>query len=113
MQKTLFYIVASEKERDRAVMGLNIARRSHEFKRFADVKVILQGSSQKILFDEDKNVKETVDYLIANKVIDSACTFIAKTLSIEEQIQKRGVELKPSGERMSALVNDGYIPLVF
>lgn len=113
MQKALFYIVASEKERDRAVLALNIARRSHEFKRFADVKVIMQGSSQKLIFDEDKNVKENVDYLISNKVIDSACTFMAKNLSIEEQIQKRGVELKPSGERMSALVNDGYIPLVF
>jgi hypothetical protein len=113
MQKALFYIVASENERERAVIALNMARRAHEFKRFADVKIIMQGSSQKLLLDEDKNVKENIDYLISNNVIDSACTFIAKNLSIEEKIQSRGVELKPAGERLSAFVNDGYVPLVF
>lgn len=113
MQKALFYIVAGENERERAMMGLNIAKRSYENKRFADVKVIMQGTSQKLIFDEDKDVSEIVNYLITNKVMDSACTFIAKKLSVEEQIQKKGVELKPSGERMAALVNDGYIPFVF
>ena len=113
MQKALFYIVAGENEKERAMLGLNVAKRSHEFKRFADVKVIIQGSSQKLLFDEDKNVKEVVDYLIGNRVIDSACTFVAKRLSIEEKVQGRGIELKPSGERLSALVNDGYIPITF
>lgn len=113
MQKALFYIVASENERGRAIMGLNVAKRSHENKRFADVKVIIQGASEKLIIDEDKNVKEIIDYLIANRIMDSACSFIAKNLSIEEPILKRGVELKPAGERLSALVNDGYIPLVF
>ncbi len=113
MQKALFYIVAGENEKERAMLGLNVAKRSHEFKRFADVKVIIQGSSQKLLFDEDKNVKEVVDYLIGNRVIDSACTFVAKKLSIEEKVQGRGIELKPSGERLSAFVNDGYIPITF
>lgn len=94
-------------------MGLQVARRSFEFKRFADVKVILQGPSEKLLLDKDPDVKEIVDYLITNKLIDSACSFIAKKLDIEEPILKRGVELKPSGERMSSYVNEGYIPLVF
>ncbi len=113
MQKTLFYVIAGENEKERAIMAINMARRAHEFKRFADVKMILQGSSQKLIIDEDKNVKENVDYLIANNVIDSACSFIAKNLSIEDKIQSRGVELKPAGERLSAFVNDGYVPLVF
>lgn len=113
MQKALFYIVAGENERNKAIMGLNVAKRSHEFKRFADVKVILQGPSEKLILDEDEKVKEIMDYLIGNKIIDSACSFMAKNFSIEEPIIKRGVELKPSGERLSALVNDGYIPLTF
>ncbi len=113
MQKALFYIVAGENEKERAMLGLNVAKRSHEFKRFADVKVIIQGSSQKLIFDEDKDVKELIDYLIGNKIIDSACTFVAKKLSIEEKVQGRGVVLKPSGERVAAFVNEGYVPLVF
>lgn len=113
MQKALFYIVAGENERSRAIMGLHVAKRSFEFKRFADVKVIIQGPSQKLLLDEDPEVQQIVDYLIRNKIIDSACSNIAKKMSIEEPILKKGVELKPSGERMAALVNEGYIPMVF
>lgn len=113
MQKALFYIIAGANDRDRAIMGLNVAKRSHEFKRFADVKVIIQGPNEKLIIDQDKNVKDLIDYLIANRIIDSACTFFAKNLSIEEPIQKRGVELKPAGERLSALVNDGYVPITF
>ena len=40
MKKTLFYIVTGEM--DKARMGLMVARRAAEFKRFGDVKVILQ-----------------------------------------------------------------------
>lgn len=113
MQKTLFYIVAGENERGRAIMGLNVAKRSFEFKRFADVKVILQGPSEKLLIDEDKEVRDIVKYLITNKLIDSACSFMAKKLDIEEPIVKLGVELKPSGERLAAYVNEGYVPITF
>lgn len=113
MQKTLFYIVAGENERDRALMGLNVARRSFEFKRFADVKVILQGPSEKLLIDEDEEVRKVVKYLITNRLIDSACSFMAKKLEIEEPITKLGVELKPSGERLAAYVNEGYVPITF
>lgn len=113
MQKALFYIVAGENERSRAIMGLHVAKRSHEFKRFADVKVIIQGPSEKLIFDEDPEVKQIIDYLIVNGNMDSACSNIAKNLKIEEPILKKGVLLKPSGERLASLVNDGYIPLVF
>ncbi len=113
MQKALFYIVAGENERGRAIMGLHVARRAHEFKRFADVKVIIQGPSERLIVDEDSEVKELVSYLIKNKVVDSACSVIAKRLDIEEPILKRGVELKPSGERLASYVNEGYVPLIF
>lgn len=113
MQKALFYIVAGEDEGKRAVMGLTMAKRSHEFKRFADVKVIMQGTNEKLIIEKDPSVKEVVDYLIQNNVIDSACKFIAEQLEIGQPIIDRGVELKPAGERMSSLVNDGYIPIVF
>lgn len=113
MQKTLFYIIAGENEKSRAVMGLNVAKRAFEFKRFADVKVILQGPSEKLIVSDEPEVKEILDYLIVNKVIDSACTFFAKNLQLEEPILKKGVELKPSGERLAALVNNGYVPIVF
>lgn len=113
MQKTVFYIIAGENDSRRAIMGLNVAKRAVEFKRFADVKVILQGPSEKLIVSEEPEVREILDYLITNKAIDSACTFFAKNLQLEEPIQKRGVELKPSGERLAAFVNDGYVPIVF
>lgn len=113
MEKALFYIIAGENDKSRAVMGLNVAKRAVEFKRFADVKVLLQGPSQKLIVSEEPEVKEILDYLINNKAIDSACSFIAKNLQIEEPILKKGVELKPAGERLAALVNDGYVPIVF
>ncbi len=113
MQKALFYIIAGENERGRAIMGLHVAKRSFEFKRFADVKVIIQGPSERLILDEDPEVKDLINYLIKNRLIDSACSNIAKKLDIEEPILKRGVELKPSGERMASYVNEGYIPLIF
>ncbi len=113
MAKALFYIIAGENEKSRAVMGLNMAKRAFEFKRFDEVKVLLQGPSEKLIIDEAPEVKEIVDYLIKNKVIDSACKFIAENLSIVEPILKRGVDLKPAGERLSALVNSGFVPLIF
>lgn len=113
MQKVLFYIVAGENDRGRAIMGLTVARRSFEYKRFADVKVILQGPSEKLLLDEDEEVQKVVNYLISNKLIDSACTFYAKKMEIEASLEKIGVELKPSGERLSSYINEGYVPLTF
>lgn len=113
MQKALFYIVAGENEKDRAIMGLQVARRSFEFKRFGDVKVIIQGPSEKLLIDEDREVKKVVDYLMSNRLLDSACSMFAEKLGISESIANRGVELKPSGEQMAIYVNDGYIPLIF
>lgn len=113
MEKALIYIISGENDRMRAIMGLNVARRAHEFKRFSEVKVIIQGPQERLIFDEDPKVKETVDYLISNHVMDSACAFFAESLSIEEPIKARGVELKPSGERMAQLVNDGFIPISF
>lgn len=113
MKKALFYIIAGEDDLKRAIMGLNVARRSHEFKRFEDVKVILQGPSEKLVFDETPEVRSVIDYLITNKLIDSACSNFAKKASMDESIVARGVELKPSGERLAAFVNDGYIPISF
>lgn len=113
MQKALFYIIAGENDMGKAIMGLNVARRSHEFKRFEDVKVILQGPSERLVFDEKPEIKSVVDYLITNKIIDSACSNFAKNSSIVEPIVNRGVELKPSGERLAAFVNDGYVPISF
>ena len=111
MKKALFYIVASEK--DRAAMGLTVARRAAEHERFSDVKVILQGESEKLLLDESPGIKDNVDYLIKNHHIDSACKFIAEKFTLTEPILKRGVELQPAGERLAALVNDDYVPIVF
>jgi len=111
MKKTLFYIISGEM--DKAKMGLMVARRSAEFKRFGDVKVILQGPSEKLLLDESPEVKENLDFLIKNHNIDSACKFVAEKMNITEPILKRGVELKPAGERLAALINDNYVPLVF
>jgi hypothetical protein len=111
MKKAVFYIVTGET--DKAKMALTVARRAAEFKRFEDVKVVLQGPSEKLIIDEDPAVKDNVDFLIRNKCIDSACKFIADRMQISEPIMKRGVELKPGGERLSALVNDDYVPLVF
>ncbi len=113
MEKALIYIIAGENDRGRAIMGLNVARRSHDAKRFEDIKVILQGPSERLVFDEDPDVRSVIDYLIENRMIDSACSNWAKKASIEEPIINRGVELKPSGERLAAMVNDGYIPISF
>ncbi|MCL4341725.1 MAG: hypothetical protein M1431_06505 [Candidatus Thermoplasmatota archaeon] len=111
MKKAVFYIVTGEM--NKAKMGLTVARRASEFKRFSDVKVILQGPSEKLLLEEEPEVKETVDFLIKNHNIDSACKFIADKMNISAPIISRGVELKPGGERLAALVNDDYLPLVF
>lgn len=111
MKKAVFYIVASEK--DRAAMGLIVARRAAEHRRFSDVKVILQGESEKLLIEEAPEIRDNVDYLIKNHHIDSACKFLAEKLTITEPILKRGVELQPAGERLAALVNDDYVPIVF
>ncbi|WP_393971555.1 hypothetical protein OXIME_000122 [Oxyplasma meridianum] len=111
MKKTVFYIITGEM--DRARMALMVARRSAEFKRFQDVKVILQGPSEKLLLDENPEIKDNIDFLIKNHNIDSACKFIAEQMNISDPIIKRGVELKPGGERLAALVNDDYVPLVF
>lgn len=111
MKKTLFYIVTGEM--DKARMGLMVARRAAEFKRFGDVKVILQGPSERLLLEENPDVKENLDFLIKNHNIDSACKFVAEKMNIAEPILKRGVELKPGGERLAALINEDYVPLVF
>jgi hypothetical protein len=111
MKKVVFYVVTGET--DKAKMALTVARRAAEFKRFEDVKVVLQGPSEKLIIDEDPAMKDNLDFLIKNKCIDSACKFIADKMQISDSIMKRGVELKPGGERLAALVNDDYLPLVF
>ena len=95
-KKAVFYIITGET--DRAKMGIMVARRAAEFKRFEDVKVILQGPSEKLLLDENPEVKENLDFLIKNHNIDSACKFIAEKMNIAEPILKSlsGTCIKPN-----------------
>ena len=67
MKKVVFYVVTGET--DKAKMALTVARRAAEFKRFEDVKVVLQGPSEKLIIDEDPAVKDNLDFLIKNKCI--------------------------------------------
>ena len=98
MEKVLFLIMSGEKDKEKANLGLNISARSHQNHRYEDVKVLLYGESEDYVTKiKDEKAAEAFKYLTDNKLIDSACIYIAKMYNIEDSLKNLSVSLEPAG----------------
>ncbi|AAL64405.1 hypothetical protein [Pyrobaculum aerophilum] len=110
MAKVAVVVVSDDEKFDLALM---FAYRSYINKRFSDLKVLFFGPSQRRLAKlEGENLK-ILSELVQAGVVDSACVRYAENWGLSEEITKRGVRLASFGERLAALLNDGYYTITF
>ena len=110
MAKVLF-VIASEDEKFN--FSMTMAYNLMKSKSFEDIKVIFFGPSQRRLAQIDGNLKNMLQEMLNNKVIDSACVNIAQAMNIKPQLESLGINLMPAGQRVAYYVNQGYEVLTF
>lgn len=110
MTKVLFLIMSGD---DKFDLATRMAYNSYKAKRYEDLKIIYFGQSQKKLTQLEGEIKNMVQELIQNKVVDSACVGVAQAMNIKPQLENMGVSLMPAGERVAYYVNQGYEVITF
>ncbi|EWG06742.1 MAG: hypothetical protein ASUL_07989 [Candidatus Aramenus sulfurataquae] len=110
MAKALFLIMSGDEKFD---LAMRMAYNSFKNKRFEDIKVIYFGPSQKRLTTLEGEMKNMFQEMLQNKVVDSACVGVAQSMNIKSSLERLGVSLLPSGERVSHYVNNGYEVITF
>ncbi|BCU69348.1 hypothetical protein [Stygiolobus caldivivus] len=110
MAKVLFLIMSDDSKFE---MGLRMAYNSYMKKRYEDVKVAFFGPSQKRLPKLEGEMKEMLQKLLDEHVIDSACIGVAKNEQLIEALTDMGLRLEPMGDRVAHYVNQGYIVITF
>ena len=111
--KVLFFIVAGDDCPERFSVGLTIAARSVKDQRYEDTKVLFFGPAEEHLIKITGIDLENFKTLYNAGSIDSACIAIAEAKNIKEQLTKMGINLMPTGERLSHYVNSGYQVITF
>ncbi|WP_449462471.1 hypothetical protein PQ610_00205 [Tardisphaera miroshnichenkoae] len=113
MAKVVFLITSGRDDPEKFSLGLTLAERSFDAKRYEDVKVLFFGPSESYIAEAQDKELEAVNRLIKKGVIDSACVFVANQAGAAKRLTEIGVQLQPIGERLSHYVNQGYLPITF
>jgi hypothetical protein len=108
---TKILVVVSTGDKDTVLSALMYAGAAIRNKWMEDVKVIYLGPSE-ILMVEDEEVAVKVKEI--NKAsLCYACQTISDREGISDRISELGVRVELVGARVSELIKDGYVPLVF
>ncbi|WP_337861150.1 hypothetical protein [Ferroplasma sp.] len=107
-EKMLIIVISGEKDKTKAIMGLNLANHLND-----ETKVILFGESEKLVASDDKDIKELIKNLQEKGIIPIACSGYAEKNNIDGKLKELKLEIKPISTVISDYVNKGYIPLTF
>jgi len=113
MTKVVFLITSGSDDPQKFLLGLTLAERSFDAKRYEDVKVLFFGPSENYIATANQEEMEVVNRLIKKGLIDSACVYVAKQSGVSEKLTQIGIQLNPIGERFAHYVNAGFIPITF
>lgn len=108
---TKILVIVSTGDKDTVLSALMYAGATIRNKWMDDVKVIYLGPSE-ILMIEDEEVAEKVKE-INEASLCYACQTISDREGISDKITELGLRVELVGVRVSNLIKDGYVPLVW
>jgi hypothetical protein len=109
MAKTL--IILSTAEKPKLLTGLMYAINAAKHGWLDEVRVVFFGPAEGLLA-EDSEVAETA-LALPDSAHPTACRAVADREGISEPIEVGGIPLENVGPPISAMINEGWTPLVF
>ena len=109
MAKIAFWITAGPDQPLKALSGLRLAHRLRTTRDQKDVQVYLFGPGVQLTTDNNPEIQGVLKDLRAASVTVGACPANVKQLGLDEAaVLATGTQLRPAGEVLLELVDDGY-----
>ncbi|MCB1181894.1 hypothetical protein KDM41_00520 [bacterium] len=105
-------VIIGTGERDKALAGTMYAVNARKYGWLADVQLVFFGPSEALLL-ADEDLQEMVLEYGRQEGTALACRFVADRSGVREGLTELGVEVIYVGERISNLIRDGYVPMVW
>ena len=110
MSSKLLVIIASA-EKEKALAGLMFARNAIKKAWMDDVKIIFFGPSERLIVTDKQLSNEVIEIATIGEAF--ACKAISDRDGFSENIEKLGVKVEFVGSKISKLVKQGYVPMVW
>lgn len=107
-EKMLIIIISGEKDKTKAMIGLNLANHLND-----ETRVILFGESEKLAASGDAEITGLIKKLQEKGVIPIACSGYAENNKIDSILKEMKVEIKPISSVIADYVKKGYTPITF
>lgn len=105
-------IIISTGDSEKARTGLMYAVNARKQGWMEDVRLFLFGPSER-LYLRDKYLQELVGEFQELRGRAIACRTLAERDGIGDRLSERGIQVEYVGEAISALIREGYMPLVW
>ena len=107
-KKILIIILSGEKDKGKAIMGLNLAIHLN-----SDTRVIFFGESEKLAASGDPEITGLVKQLENKGSMPIACINYAEQNSIGSELKEMKFELKPISTVIKDYLAQDYVPITF
>ena len=104
-------VIISTAEKEKAATGLMYAGNAIKYNWLEDVKVFLFGPAEKLLAG-DRDLQEMMAPIVKHQA-PVACKFISDREDISPALAALGYKVDYVGSVISALIAEGYVPMVF
>ncbi len=111
MNKKLLVIISTEEE-EKALTGLMFAYNTFLNGWVESLELFFFGPSEKLIAKSEK-MREYLNDFVELKGTPIACKFIADRDGNTDELKKLGLEVEYVGEKITNLINDGFIPMVW
>ncbi len=109
MAKIAFWITAGPDQAAKALTGLRLAQRLRTTRGEKDVQVYLFGPGVQLTTTDNPKIQEALRDLREASVTMEACPANVKQLELDEDaVLATGVQLRPAGEALLELVDNGF-----
>lgn len=109
MAKIAFWITAGPDQMGKALTGLRLAERLKTVRGEKDVQVYLFGPGVRLTTDGNADVQAALKALRGAEVAVQACPANVQQMGLDEAaVLATGVGLRPAGEVLIELVDQGY-----
>jgi hypothetical protein len=105
-------VIISTSEKEKALTGMMYAVNSMMHGWMEDVQLFLFGPAEK-LFPKDEELQKYLGDFIDMNGEPVACKFIADKNGGGEELTALGLNVDYVGEKISRLIKDGYVPLIW
>lgn len=104
-------VIISTAEKAKALTGIMYAINAQKNKWVDEVKVVFFGPFENLLCEDDDVVKAASQLLAYETPI--ACKFLSDRDKISGRLEDFGFKVDYVGSMISALIEEGYVPMVF